>query len=80
MQQFLITTSFMKNRDLSYPLIGRVVQGQEIVTGLVKGDVIKQITIEGDPSRLLKKYAKNVAEWNAAMKANPTKPGVSATR
>jgi peptidyl-prolyl cis-trans isomerase B (cyclophilin B) len=77
---FFITTSHLKNRDLSYPIIGRVIEGQSIVERMAIGEAIKGIRLEGDPSKLLRKYAKDIAKWNEAMAVNPTQPGASSTK
>lgn len=77
---FFITTAKLNNRDLTFPILGHVVSGMDVVTRMGIGDEVTRIRIEGDPSRLMAKYASQIAQWDRDMQENPTAPGASSTK
>lgn len=70
--EFFVTTKPQSERyTFKYPIFGEVVEGQEVVVGLLKDDRIRRITIEGDPTPLLEVHADRVSGWNAALDHSP---------
>jgi peptidyl-prolyl cis-trans isomerase B (cyclophilin B) len=65
--KFFITFVYFKNRALSWPLIGRVESGMDVVRELVVGDTIERVRIEGDASALKGDLAAPIADWNKAI-------------
>ncbi len=55
--------------NLKYAIFGTIVEGLEVARTLTEGELIAGVEIEGDPTPLLARYARQVAEWNAALDA-----------
>ncbi|MCB9850743.1 MAG: peptidylprolyl isomerase [Phycisphaerales bacterium] len=70
--QFFITHKDTPWLNDKHSVFGKVIEGQDVVNAVEKGDHMKKITIEGDASSLLEKYKDKVAEWNEAIAKLPT--------
>jgi cyclophilin family peptidyl-prolyl cis-trans isomerase len=55
--------------NLKYAVFGTIVEGLEVARTLTEGELIAEVAIEGDPAPLLARYARQIAEWNAALDA-----------
>lgn len=55
--------------NLKYAVFGTIVEGLEVARTLTEGELIAGVEIEGDPTPLLARYSRQVAEWNAALDA-----------
>ncbi|MFM1823098.1 MAG: hypothetical protein RI967_1364 [Planctomycetota bacterium] len=55
--------------NLKYAVFGTIVEGLEVARTLTEGELIAGVEIEGDPAPLLARYARQLAEWNAALDA-----------
>ena len=64
--QFFITHVATNWLDGKHTVFGEVVGDEDmaVVNKIVAGDLIKDVTIEGDAAALLEKMAGRVAEWN----------------
>ncbi len=60
---FFITYAQYHNRELSWPLIGRVSSGMDVVNQLIIGDAV-DIEIEGDSTLLKADFARAIAQWS----------------
>jgi peptidyl-prolyl cis-trans isomerase B (cyclophilin B) len=70
--EFFVTTKPQSERyTFKYPIFGEVVEGQDVVIGLLKDDMLRRITIEGDPTPLLEVHADQIAQWNGALDFSP---------
>ena len=70
--EFFVTTKPQSERyTFKYPIFGEVVEGQDVVVGLLKDDRLRRITIEGDPTPLLQVHADRISGWNAALDLSP---------
>lgn len=70
--EFFVTTKPQSERyTFKYPIFGEVVEGQDVVIGLMKDDVVRRIIIEGDPAPLLDVHAERIAEWNESLDYSP---------
>jgi len=65
--QFAITVKEQSSWNLDVPCFGTVVDGQNVVNLLDTQDLIERITLEGDPSALLSRYADRVRQWDEAL-------------
>jgi peptidyl-prolyl cis-trans isomerase B (cyclophilin B) len=68
--QFFITHVATPHLDGLHSVFGRVVQGQENVYEISRGDTINSITIVGDPSPVLQRKQAQVEEWNRVLDEN----------
>lgn len=62
--QFFITHKATPWLDDKHTIFGKVTSGQNVVDAISKGDVMKTITISGDPSKLFEENKEQLAEWN----------------
>ena len=67
--QFFITHIKTDWLDRKHTVFGQVIEGQDVVDAVVKGDKINKITIEGDADAALAAKADRVAEWNKILAA-----------
>ncbi len=65
--QFFITHKETAWLDRRHSVFGRVLEGQDVVSAIRQGDVMKRVTIEGDSSALLDKQEKQIAKWNKSV-------------
>ena len=74
--EFFVTTKPQSERyTFKYPIFGEIVEGQDVVIGLLKDDLLRRITIEGDPAPLLEVYADWITKWNQALDLSPDPRG-----
>lgn len=66
---FFVTTKEQPRWNLECPVFALVVEGQEVVNAIQKGDIIERIEIEGDPTTLLKQFERDIVQWNTALDA-----------
>ena len=64
---FFVTVKEQDRWNLVYPIFGDVVEGQSVVESLGDGDVVRRVTIEGDPAPLWAKFPAEVASWRASL-------------
>jgi peptidyl-prolyl cis-trans isomerase A (cyclophilin A) len=69
--QFFITHKDTPWLNDKHSVFGKVVEGQDVVNAVKKGDEMIKVTIEGDPSALLEDQKDRIAKWNAAMAEQP---------
>src|SRR5690348_11594449 len=69
--QFFITHLPTPWPDGKHTVCGEVgsAEDQEVVNGILGGDRIEKVTIEGDTSALLASQASRITEWNKALDA-----------
>ena len=67
--QFFITHRATPHLDGKHTVFGKVVEGQDIVDSIVKGDKMKTVEIVGDTSVLEEKTAARLKEWNRILDA-----------
>jgi peptidyl-prolyl cis-trans isomerase A (cyclophilin A) len=65
--QFFITHKDTPWLDDKHSVFGKVVEGQDVVDQIRRGDVMEEVVIEGDATALLEKNKARVAEWNKAL-------------
>ncbi len=66
--EFFVTTKPQSERyTFTYPIFAVVVEGQEVVNAMPKGDRIESIELTGDPAPLLAPYADAIEVWNQAL-------------
>lgn len=67
--QFFITHLPTPHLDNRHTVFGAVLEkdDQAVVDSIVKGDKIRNITIEGDTASLLEKNADRIQEWNRVL-------------
>lgn len=64
---FFVTVKEQDRWNLVYPIFGDVVEGQSVVESLGDGDVVRRVTIEGDPAPLWAQFPEEVASWRASL-------------
>ena len=65
--QFFITHVPTPHLDDAHSIFGRVSSGQNVVDAVVQDDVMKTITIEGDPESLLAAQKEHLDKWNRVL-------------
>ena len=65
--QFFITHLATPHLDGLHSVFGRVTEGQNVVYQIRRRDIINSITIEGDPTAILKRKIEEVNNWNAIL-------------
>ena len=65
--QFFITHLATPHLDGLHSVFGRVIEGQNVVYQIRRRDIINSITIEGDPTAILKRKIEEVNNWNAIL-------------
>ena len=65
--QFFITHGPTPWLDGKHTVFGRVVAGQQVVDAVRQGDVMKAVSIEGDPSALKAQMKDRLADWNQVL-------------
>ncbi len=65
--QFFITHKETPWLDGQHSVFGKVVEGQDVVDRIRRGDVMEEVIIEGDATALLEKNKARVAEWNKVL-------------
>lgn len=68
--QFFITHVRTPHLDGLHSVFGGVTQGMDVVNSIRPGDVIRQVTINGDISSLWGQKADVLASWNAVLDEN----------
>ena len=69
--EFFITVKPQDRWTFKYPIFARVIDGQDLVPGLVDGTQIESIRLKGDPTTLFEQHADMITEWNTALDARP---------
>lgn len=64
---FFVTVKEQDRWNLVYPIFGDVVEGQSVVEALGDGDVVRRVTIEGDPAPLWAQFPDEVEAWRASL-------------
>lgn len=67
--QFFITHIKTDWLDGKHTVFGQVLEGQDVVDAVKRGDTIKSIRIEGDADAALAAKADRVEEWNKILSA-----------
>jgi len=65
--QFFITHLATPHLDGLHSVFGRVIEGQNVVYQIRRRDIINSITIEGDPTAILKRKIEEVNNWNTVL-------------
>ncbi|MES3006166.1 MAG: peptidylprolyl isomerase [Pseudomonadota bacterium] len=65
--QFFVTLVATPHLDGKHSVFGRVVSGLDTVYKIVRGDVIRSITISGDTSALMTRKKTDLQQWNATL-------------
>lgn len=65
--QFFITLVATPHLDGKHSVFGRVVTGLDTVYKIVRGDVIRSITINGDTAALMTRKRSDLQQWNARL-------------
>ena len=68
--QFFITHLATSHLDGLHSVFGKVISGQPVVNQIRRRDVINSITIEGDPSALVRRKQDQLSEWNQVLDEN----------
>jgi len=68
--QFFITHLATSHLDGLHSVFGKVISGQPVVNQIRRRDIIKSITIEGDPSALFRRKQDQLSEWNQVLDEN----------
>jgi peptidyl-prolyl cis-trans isomerase B (cyclophilin B) len=69
--RIFVTVKPQERWNLVYPVFGRVVDGLDVAERMTYGEPVTEVIVEGDADRLLARYAKQVAEWNAILERTP---------
>lgn len=65
--QFFITHVATPWLDDHHTVFGKVIEGQQVVDSIQQGDKMTKLTIEGDPTAVLKQAAADVEKWNSVL-------------
>lgn len=65
--QFFLTHVPTPHLDGKHSVFGRVTSGMEVVNRIVRGDVIRSITIHGDTAALKARKKADLDKWNAIL-------------
>lgn len=65
--RIFITVRPQDRWNLQYAVFGNIVEGLEVAFNLKEGEKIVRVKIEGDYAAHQARYAKQIAEWNAAL-------------
>ncbi len=65
--QFFITHVATPRLNDRHTIFGRVLQGQDVVNAVQRGDTIEKLEIKGDYSKLFEELKDRIAEWNKAL-------------
>lgn len=65
--RIFITVRPQDRWNLQYAVFGTIVEGLDVGMNLKDGEKIVRVTIEGDYAAHQARYAKQIAEWNAAL-------------
>jgi peptidyl-prolyl cis-trans isomerase B (cyclophilin B) len=65
--RIFITVRPQDRWNLQYAVFGTIVEGLEVAFNLKEGEKIIRVRIEGDYAAHQARYAKQIAEWNAAL-------------
>ncbi len=65
--QFFLTIVPTPHLDGKHSVFGRVINGQDVITKIARGDVIRRITILGDTSALKARKKADLDAWNAIL-------------
>ena len=65
--QFFITHKETSWLDGKHTVFGKVTKGKEVVDAIAKGDLMKEVVIEGDTKALLASQQTQLEEWNAIL-------------
>ena len=65
--QFFITHLATPHLDGLHSVFGRVIEGQNVVYQIRRRDIINSITIDGDPTAILKRKIEEVNNWNTVL-------------
>ncbi len=65
--QFFITLVATPHLDGKHSVFGRVVTGLDTVYKIVRGDLIRSITINGDTTALMTRKRSDLQQWNARL-------------
>jgi peptidyl-prolyl cis-trans isomerase B (cyclophilin B) len=65
--QFFITHVPTPHLDGKHSVFGRVLEGQDVVNAIVRGDVIHSITIQGDATALKRRKRADLENWNSVL-------------
>lgn len=68
--QFFITHVATPHLDGKHTVFGKVLKGQDVVNSIVKGDVIKSVSIYGDTRALFEKEKDAIAAWDDTLSTN----------
>jgi peptidyl-prolyl cis-trans isomerase B (cyclophilin B) len=67
--RIFITVRPQDRWNLQYAVFGTIVEGLDVAMNLKEGEKIIRVKIEGDTTAHQARYAKQIAEWNAALDA-----------
>jgi len=70
---FFLTIKGQERWNLDYPIFATIVEGLQVAKNITKDELITSIRLEGDPTALYTRFAKERAQWNAALDAAATK-------
>jgi peptidyl-prolyl cis-trans isomerase B (cyclophilin B) len=65
--QFFITHRPTPHLDGKHSVFGKVIEGQDVVDSISRGDRIFSIEINDDPSALFKDQKENIEKWNQSL-------------
>ena len=68
--QFFLTHLATPHLDGLHSVFGKVINGQSVIYDIRRRDVINSISIQGDPTNLFKRKAKDLETWNNTLDLN----------
>lgn len=66
---FFLTIKGQERWNLDYPIFATIVEGISVAKNITKDERITTIRLEGDPTPLYTRFAKDRAVWNAALES-----------